>query len=57
MRAPAGARNMNARTPALNIPSLRGSVSDEEWQLRVDLAACYRLSLIWHRPFGRMRGW
>jgi ribulose-5-phosphate 4-epimerase/fuculose-1-phosphate aldolase len=34
---------MNARTPALNIPSLRGSVSDEEWQLRVDLAACYRL--------------
>ena len=24
-------------------PSVRGSVSDEEWQARVDLAACYRL--------------
>lgn len=28
---------------SLNIPSLRESVSAEEWQLRVDLAACYRL--------------
>src|SRR5690242_19663976 len=27
----------------LNIPSLRGKVSDQEWQARVDLAACYRL--------------
>lgn len=27
----------------LNIPSLRGKVSAEEWQARVDLAACYRL--------------
>lgn len=27
----------------LNIPSLKDSVSPEEWQLRVDLAACYRL--------------
>lgn len=27
----------------LNIPSLKGSVSPEEWRLRVDLAACYRL--------------
>ena len=27
----------------LNIPSLKNSVSPEEWQLRVDLAACYRL--------------
>ena len=27
----------------LNIPSLQGSVSPEEWQLRCDLAACYRL--------------
>lgn len=25
------------------IPSLRGTVSPEEWQARVDLAACYRL--------------
>jgi ribulose-5-phosphate 4-epimerase/fuculose-1-phosphate aldolase len=27
----------------LNIPSLKDSVSAEEWQLRCDLAACYRL--------------
>ena len=27
----------------MNIPSLRELVSAEEWQLRVDLAACYRL--------------
>jgi ribulose-5-phosphate 4-epimerase/fuculose-1-phosphate aldolase len=27
----------------LEIPSLHGRVSDEEWQLRVDLAAAYRL--------------
>ena len=27
----------------MNIPSLRNHVSPEEWQLRVDLAACYRL--------------
>ena len=27
----------------MNIPSLQGKVSDEEWQLRVDLAAAYRL--------------
>ena len=27
----------------LNIPSLKDKVSPEEWQLRVDLAACYRL--------------
>ncbi|WP_234994915.1 hypothetical protein [Microbulbifer donghaiensis] len=25
------------------IPSLKGKVSDAEWQLRVDLAAAYRL--------------
>ena len=28
---------------ALNIPSIRHEVSPEEWQTRVDLAACYRL--------------
>ncbi|CAH0348747.1 class II aldolase/adducin family protein [Aquabacterium sp. CECT 9606] len=28
---------------SLNIPSLKDRVSPEEWQLRVDLAACYRL--------------
>ncbi|GAA4423696.1 class II aldolase/adducin family protein [Acidovorax lacteus] len=27
----------------MHIPSLQGQVSPEEWQLRVDLAACYRL--------------
>lgn len=27
----------------LNVPSMRDQVSDEEWQLRCDLAACYRL--------------
>lgn len=27
----------------MNIPSLQGQVSPEEWALRVDLAACYRL--------------
>jgi len=27
----------------MNIPSLKERVSDEEWQLRTDLAACYRL--------------
>lgn len=27
----------------MNIPSLKNVVSAEEWQLRVDLAACYRL--------------
>jgi ribulose-5-phosphate 4-epimerase/fuculose-1-phosphate aldolase len=30
-------------THALEIPSLKGKVSDEEWQVRCDLAACYRL--------------
>ena len=29
--------------PLEDIPSLKGRVSDEEWQLRVDLAAAYRL--------------
>ena len=28
---------------SLNIPSLRGKVSEEEWQARVDLACAYRL--------------
>src|SRR5574342_398160 len=29
--------------PDLGIPSLRDKVSPEEWTVRVDLAACYRL--------------
>ena len=29
--------------PSLSIPSVQHLVSPEEWQLRVDLAACYRL--------------
>jgi len=28
----------------LEVPSLQGKVSDEEWQARVNLAACYRLA-------------
>ena len=28
---------------SLDIPSLQGKVPDAEWQVRVDLAACYRL--------------
>ncbi len=35
--------NERANMTALNIPSLKDKVSPEEWQLRVDLAACYRL--------------
>ena len=27
----------------MNIPSIKGRVSEQEWQLRCDLAACYRL--------------
>lgn len=30
----------------MNIPSLQGQVSPEEWQLRVDLAAAYRLVVV-----------
>jgi len=30
-------------TTMLNLPSLQGRVSDAEWQMRLDLAACYRL--------------
>jgi len=28
----------------LEIPSLQHRVSPEEWQMRLDLAACYRLA-------------
>jgi ribulose-5-phosphate 4-epimerase/fuculose-1-phosphate aldolase len=35
--------NESHHMTALNIPSLKDKVSPEEWQLRVDLAACYRL--------------
>jgi len=31
----------------MDIPSLQGKVSDEEWQLRVDLAALYRLAAVY----------
>jgi ribulose-5-phosphate 4-epimerase/fuculose-1-phosphate aldolase len=33
----------NAVPGAVDIPSLKGQVSDEEWAIRVDLAAAYRL--------------
>jgi ribulose-5-phosphate 4-epimerase/fuculose-1-phosphate aldolase len=28
----------------MHIPSVKDQVSEQEWQLRVDLAACYRLA-------------
>jgi ribulose-5-phosphate 4-epimerase/fuculose-1-phosphate aldolase len=31
----------------LDLPSKQGSVSAEEWEARVDLAACYRLMALW----------
>jgi len=34
---------MNDAQPRLNIPSMRERVTAEEWQARIDLAACYRL--------------
>jgi len=37
------ARSAAQAVGALNIPSMRGRCSEEEWQARVDLAACYRL--------------
>jgi len=39
------AREMASATPldSVEIPSLRGKVSEEEWALRVDLAAAYRM--------------
>jgi ribulose-5-phosphate 4-epimerase/fuculose-1-phosphate aldolase len=33
----------DAALSSVEIPSLRGKVSDEEWKIRVDLAAAYRL--------------
>ena len=35
-------------TSVLNVPSRRDQVSDEEWRLRVDLAAAYRLVAMFH---------
>lgn len=31
----------------LDLPSMRGRVSPEEWEARVNLAACYRLVALW----------
>ena len=38
-------RGMDRVSPltSVDIPSLKGKVSDEEWAIRVDLAAAYRL--------------
>jgi ribulose-5-phosphate 4-epimerase/fuculose-1-phosphate aldolase len=38
-------RNMAGMTPldSVEVPSLQGKVSEEEWKIRVDLAAAYRL--------------
>ena len=45
------------------VPSLRGGVSAEEWQMRVDIAACYRLvalfgmnDLVYNHISGRVPG-
>ena len=37
------ARAATASEGSVDIPSLKGKVSDEEWAIRVDLAAAYRL--------------
>jgi hypothetical protein len=37
------ARAATASQGTVDIPSLKGKVSDEEWAIRVDLAAAYRL--------------
>ncbi len=43
--------SMTAARPSrhhdLELPSMRDKVSPEEWQARVDLAACYRLVALW----------
>ena len=36
-----------SKVGVLQLPSLKGKVSDAEWQARVDLAACYRLVAIY----------
>ena len=38
---------MTAGVEALRTPSVRDQVSAEEWQARLDLAACYRLAARW----------
>ena len=38
------------RNFSTDFPSLKGKVSDEEWQARVDLAAAYRLVDIYDCP-------
>ena len=47
----------------VRIPSLRGKVSPQEWQMRVDVAACYRLvalfgmnDLVYNHISGRVPG-
>lgn len=44
-RVDAMTRGMDAAIPldSVAIPSLKGKVSDEEWKIRVDLAAAYRM--------------
>jgi len=37
------ARSVTAAGGSVDIPSLKGKVSDDEWAIRVDLAAAYRL--------------
>ena len=42
-RGMAEARAVTTTEGSVAIPSLKGKVSDEEWAIRVDLAAAYRL--------------
>ena len=37
------ARAASSGSAAIDIPSMKGKVSDEEWAIRIDLAAAYRL--------------
>src|SRR6204780_797635 len=52
-QAPTLSNDKNAMTPPVNAPaikvvkSVREQVSAEEWQTRVDLAACYRLTAMY----------
>ena len=43
--------NIRSQNFDTRIPSLQGKVSPEEWEARVNLAACYRLVHLWRIIF------
>jgi ribulose-5-phosphate 4-epimerase/fuculose-1-phosphate aldolase len=43
----AGIAELHGKKYDLNAPSIRNHVSPEEWEARVNLAACYRLVALW----------